>query len=191
MCHLLDLLVSFASFFNTSFNCLFCSGEPPLTFNWTYNGRQIDSRQESSTGIRVESNVDYSILSIKSVEVSHAGNYSCHVSNQTVQVTHSSVLRVNGKCLSCCSCCRETCFFTFHVSQTDVLNKEVRDRKWNRFQFFFYLSLSLSLSLSERAERQAEDFPERKVAWTIKRENGCRFQYRNRQNRETATKSKA
>lgn len=52
---------------------------------------------ENSNGIRIEFNGDYSILSIANVQVSHAGNYTCTVSNEASSISYSSFLSVNGK----------------------------------------------------------------------------------------------
>ena len=45
----------------------------------------------------METSDDYSILSIESVSIEDAGNYSCLATNEGSRVDHSSLLRVNGE----------------------------------------------------------------------------------------------
>jgi len=72
--------------------CAVSEGDPPFQFGWRKDGLPIDTIQ----GINVEASTDYTILSIDSVELSHAGNYSCLVANEGARVGYSSTLRVNG-----------------------------------------------------------------------------------------------
>lgn len=91
---------------NNTFSIYFLIGDPPFTFKWTVrnNGSKsnisIDVRNAATyidKGLKVETSQDYAILSIESVQVSHAGNYTCSVSNEGDEQSYTSTLRVNGK----------------------------------------------------------------------------------------------
>lgn len=76
--------------------CSVSQSTPPLVtsgdqLKWLKDGLAIDE-----SGTRIESNKDYTILSIESVGLAHAGNYSCLVANDGDQLGYSSTLRVNG-----------------------------------------------------------------------------------------------
>lgn len=91
-------MIHFDSNNYNNFN-LFCSGDPPFTFKWVRNnGSTItDVHNGIDKGLKVETSQDYAILSIESVQVSQAGNYTCFVSNEGDEQSYTSTLRVNGK----------------------------------------------------------------------------------------------
>ncbi|KAL7294790.1 hypothetical protein TKK_0011722 [Trichogramma kaykai] len=71
--------------------CAVSKGDQPLEFFWYFNGEQIKERQDISIVI----NKRRSILEIESVSASHAGEYTCTVSNEAGATSHSTHLAVN------------------------------------------------------------------------------------------------
>lgn len=80
----------------TKVMCSISRGDPPIKFQWLKDGVEIvKSGNNDNNGLRVESNEDYTILSIESVSMSHAGNYTCQVTNEASRSSHTSLLHVN------------------------------------------------------------------------------------------------
>ena len=76
---------------------LFChssGGTKPLFFQWNKNGQTLVNSQESE--YKIENNEDYSLFTIKSVDRSDSGNYSCIVRNAFGTDIQSVLLTVKG-----------------------------------------------------------------------------------------------
>ncbi|CAG9840566.1 unnamed protein product [Diabrotica balteata] len=72
-------------------SCYVNKGDMPLSFSWMFNGKKIPEDKAlniSPFGTKT------SVLSIDNVEGSHAGNYTCVVSNKAGISTHSTELLV-------------------------------------------------------------------------------------------------
>ena len=66
----------------------------PITITWSLKGQELNSGPSVTTtmvGTRT------SMLIISSVDFTHIGEYTCRATNNAGSVTHSAVLRVNGK----------------------------------------------------------------------------------------------
>lgn len=59
--------------------------------------RQAGARQLLDPSIRIRQADDYSILSIDSIELKHAGRYTCSAQNEAARASHSSQLVINGE----------------------------------------------------------------------------------------------
>jgi hypothetical protein len=80
-----------------SFFRLFCqisTGNRPLFFQWLKNGQTLANSPENE--YKIENNDDFSIFTIKSVDRSDSGNYSCVVRNEFGTDVQSAVLTVKG-----------------------------------------------------------------------------------------------
>ncbi len=76
---------------------LFChssAGTKPLFFHWNKNQQTLANSPESE--YKIENNDDYSLFSIKSVDRSDSGNYSCVVRNEFGTDIKSAILYVKG-----------------------------------------------------------------------------------------------
>jgi hypothetical protein len=76
---------------------LFChssGGTKPLFFQWNKNQQTLANSPESE--YKIENNDDYSLFSIKSVDRSDSGNYSCVVRNAFGTDIKSTLLIVKG-----------------------------------------------------------------------------------------------
>jgi hypothetical protein len=74
--------------------CQSSAGTKPLFFQWIRNGQTLVNSPESE--YRIENNDDYSLFSIKSVDRSDSGNYSCIVRNAFGTDLQSALLTIKG-----------------------------------------------------------------------------------------------
>ncbi len=74
--------------------CQSSAGTKPLFFQWIRNGQTLVNSPESE--YRIENNDDYSLFSIKSVDRSDSGNYSCIVRNAFGNDIQSALLTIKG-----------------------------------------------------------------------------------------------
>lgn len=72
--------------------CTVVNGDSPLEITWALNGMPI----EESHRISVTTTKRNSLLSIDSASPSHAGAYTCVVSNAAGATTYAAELTVNG-----------------------------------------------------------------------------------------------
>ncbi len=80
-----------------SFFRLFCqlsAGSKPLFFQWIRNGQTLINSPDSE--YKIENNDDYSHFTIKSVDRTDSGNYSCVVRNAFGTDIQSALLVVKG-----------------------------------------------------------------------------------------------
>ena len=73
--------------------CGVSEGDMPVTFRWTFHGKELSSQMGIAT-VRLNSRV--SLLSIDSIAAGHAGDYTCTAQNSAGQVNHTAVLLVQG-----------------------------------------------------------------------------------------------
>ncbi len=74
--------------------CQSSAGTKPLFFQWSKNGNILTNSPESE--YKIENNDDYSLFTIKSVDRSDSGNYSCVVRNAFGTDIKSALLHVKG-----------------------------------------------------------------------------------------------
>lgn len=75
--------------------CTIARGDQPLEFHWFFKGEEIVEADRQSLSITKSKR--RSILEIESVSASHAGEYTCTVSNEAGATSYSANLAVNGK----------------------------------------------------------------------------------------------
>ena len=83
----------------TSFTCQ-ATGEPVPTISWYFNGVPVDETNTMKYTISVMSLNTTTIsntLTIKSVDTSDMGTYTCNATNVVSTDSSSGVLTVNGK----------------------------------------------------------------------------------------------
>ena len=74
--------------------CVVSRGDMPVTITWSLKGQKLNSGPSITTtmvGTRT------SMLIISDVDFTHIGDYTCRATNKAGSVTHSAVLKVNGK----------------------------------------------------------------------------------------------
>ena len=74
--------------------CVVSRGDMPVTITWSLKGQKLNSGPSITTtmvGTRT------SMLIISDVDFTHIGEYTCRATNKAGSVTHSAVLKVNGK----------------------------------------------------------------------------------------------
>lgn len=69
-------------------------GAAPLKFIWTKNGHSIS--QTSDSRIKIDLDDDFSMITIKNIQIDDAGNYSCIVQNRYGIDSQWSMLQVKG-----------------------------------------------------------------------------------------------
>lgn len=72
--------------------CSVLQGDQPLRFTWLKDGHQINAE----SGLKIQNYKDYSMLTTDNIQLAHAGNITCTVSNEASQSSYSSILKVNG-----------------------------------------------------------------------------------------------
>lgn len=77
-----------------SATCSIVKGDFPVEIKWRHNGKDIDSNNPDTVVTRI--NRHMSAISIESVAARHAGEYSCIATNRAGNVSHSTILAVNG-----------------------------------------------------------------------------------------------
>lgn len=80
--------------------CAVSQGDAPFRFSWTQDGRRIESEvptSESGALFRVQHFRDYSLLTVDTLTLAHAGNITCLVGNDAAKTSQSAMLKVNGK----------------------------------------------------------------------------------------------
>lgn len=80
--------------------CAVMQGDAPFRFSWTQDGRRIESElptPESGALFRTQHFRDYSLLTVDSLTLAHAGNITCMVTNDAAKTSQSALLKVNGK----------------------------------------------------------------------------------------------
>lgn len=83
--------------------CSVMKGDQPFRFLWSQDGHRIESdlpTEDTGAIYRTQHFRDYSMLTVDSLTLSHAGNITCVVSNDAAKTSQSSLLKVNGKFLS-------------------------------------------------------------------------------------------
>jgi hypothetical protein len=76
---------------------IFCStsaGDKPLFFQWTKNSQILSN--DPKVGYKIDNSDDHSLFSIKNIERSDSGNYSCIVRNAFGEDFQSTLLIVKG-----------------------------------------------------------------------------------------------
>lgn len=76
--------------------CSASAGDKPLFFHWTKNGQKLTNNQKNDYKIENIEELQLSVLTIKSVERSDSGNYSCIVGNAFGEDIKHSQLFVKG-----------------------------------------------------------------------------------------------
>lgn len=66
-----------------------------MEFTWFFNGEKLSA--EDRQDFSISTSKRRSLLEIEAVSASHAGEYTCSVSNEAGATSFSSVLVVNGK----------------------------------------------------------------------------------------------
>ncbi len=74
--------------------CSILSGDKPLFFQWTKNSQILNN--DPKVGYKIDNSDDHSLFSIKSIERSDSGNYSCIVRNAFGTDIQSALLIVKG-----------------------------------------------------------------------------------------------
>lgn len=77
-----------------SATCSIVKGDFPVEIVWRHNGKDIDSKNPDIVITRI--NKHMSAISIESVAARHAGEYICVATNRAGNVSHSTILAVNG-----------------------------------------------------------------------------------------------
>ena len=95
--------------------CMAMEGDLPVTFRWSFHGKQLSSQMGIST-VRLNSRV--SLLSIDSIAAGHAGDYTCTAQNSAGQANYTAALLVQGPQLPRPS-------FMFRILQLDTLNPQL------------------------------------------------------------------
>nr|ASU04340.1 Dscam16 [Mesobuthus martensii] len=72
--------------------CSVLQGDSPFRFTWIKDGEPVST----DLGLSIQYYGDWSMLSSDNVQLNHAGNYTCVVSNEAATAKQSSVLRVNA-----------------------------------------------------------------------------------------------
>ena len=70
------------------------NGVAPLKFFWTKNGHSIS--QSPDPRIKIDVDDDFSMITIKNIQIDDAGNYSCTVQNRFGIDSQWSLLQVKG-----------------------------------------------------------------------------------------------
>jgi Down syndrome cell adhesion protein len=78
--------------------CSVSQGDQPLKFVWYKDSFPINTE----SGLKIQNFKDYSILAADNIQLTHAANISCTVSNEASQATYSSILKVNGMNINDC-----------------------------------------------------------------------------------------
>lgn len=80
---------------STKILCSVSSGDMPIRFIWTKNGRLMNSNRKN---VKVQELDELtSMFSLTSVSLEDAGNYSCIVQNKAGSNSHTVFLKVMGK----------------------------------------------------------------------------------------------
>lgn len=78
---------------STTVQCSLSSGDLPVKFSWRLNGRIVND----VSGINIVAlGKKTSVLSIDSLDESHAGNFTCTAKNRAGSSSYSSELVVKG-----------------------------------------------------------------------------------------------
>ncbi|XP_046915440.2 uncharacterized protein LOC124496027 isoform X3 [Dermatophagoides farinae] len=79
--------------------CSVMKGDQPFRFLWSQDGHRIESdlpTEDTGAIYRTQHFRDYSMLTVDSLTLSHAGNITCVVSNDAAKTSQSSLLKVNA-----------------------------------------------------------------------------------------------
>lgn len=106
---------------STKILCTASSGDLPMRFVWTKNGRMVNTTNGNNFKIRQLDEMT-SIFSLTRVSLEDTGNYSCVAQNEAGSASHTASLKVTGK--------KNTTLLEFFMRSS------------------LYLSLSLSLLIS-------------------------------------------
>ena len=74
--------------------CSVESGSVPLFFEWSRNGQSLKSGPE--IGYKIDNSEMFSIFTIKTIDTSDVGNYSCRVRNAFGSDTQTVLLSIKG-----------------------------------------------------------------------------------------------
>ncbi len=74
--------------------CSTSAGDKPLFFQWTKSSQMLNN--DPKVGYKIDNSDDHSLFSIKSIERSDSGNYSCIVRNAFGEDFQSTLLIVKG-----------------------------------------------------------------------------------------------
>lgn len=80
--------------------CAVSQGDAPFRFSWTQDGRRIESdvpTPDSGALFRTQHFRDYSLITVDTLTLAHAGNITCLVENDAAKTLQSAMLKVNGK----------------------------------------------------------------------------------------------
>lgn len=80
--------------------CSVMQGDPPFRFLWLQDNHHVESdvpTDDTGAIFRTQNFRDYSLLTVDSLTLSHAGNITCIVSNDAGKMSQSSMLKVNGE----------------------------------------------------------------------------------------------
>lgn len=79
-------------------SCLVSRGDPPISIQWFKDGHSLTQATAAAQDIVLQDIDEYaSFLAIASLNVHHAGNYTCLASNKAAQDSKTARLTVNGK----------------------------------------------------------------------------------------------
>uniref|UniRef100_A0A6P6XSJ9 Down syndrome cell adhesion molecule-like protein Dscam2 n=1 Tax=Dermatophagoides pteronyssinus TaxID=6956 RepID=A0A6P6XSJ9_DERPT len=79
--------------------CSVMRGDQPFRFYWTQDGHRLESdlpTEDTGAIYRLQHFRDYSMLTVDSLTLAHAGNITCTVSNDAARTSQSSLLKVNA-----------------------------------------------------------------------------------------------
>ncbi|KPM10841.1 cell adhesion molecule-like protein 14 [Sarcoptes scabiei] len=79
--------------------CSVMQGDPPFRFLWLQDNHHVESdvpTDDTGAIFRTQNFRDYSLLTVDSLTLSHAGNITCIVSNDAGKMSQSSMLKVNA-----------------------------------------------------------------------------------------------
>ena len=77
-----------------SATCSIVKGDFPMEITWLFNGEPVGL--QNSDVVVTAINKHMSAISIESVAARHAGEYTCVAKNRAGNISHSTILSVNG-----------------------------------------------------------------------------------------------
>lgn len=80
---------------NARTTCLVEAGDAPMTFSWLRNGADASVVKN----VNIQSNTDFSVLTVNPADASSAGNFTCIVKNRAGFDSFTALLDVEGEYL--------------------------------------------------------------------------------------------